>query len=343
MAQNKRIVTFGEIMLRLQPFGHRRILQADRYEAVFGGGEANVAVSLAQMGERVSYLTKLPDNAVAQRCVNELRGWGVDVSAIVRGGERMGIYYCEKGAGPRGSVVVYDRAHSAFCEMTADEIDPRVLDDAQWLHFTGISPAVSDTAAQTTARLLEAARARGVTVSCDLNYRNKLWSKDKARRVMSDLMRYVDVLISNEEDCKDVFGIAAANSDVTRGELDADAYAALADRVREMFPNISKVAFTLRESISASVNRWSGILCDGDGCYRSAKYTIQIVDRVGGGDSFGAGLIYALTNGYDAQHAIDYAVAASALKHTVEGDFNVASVAEIEKLCKGDGSGRVQR
>lgn len=337
------IITFGEIMLRLQPEGYKRIAQADRYEAVYGGGEANVAVSLAQMGLNTAFFTKLPDNAVADKCVSVLRGWGVDTSYIQRGGNRIGIYFCEKGAGPRGSNVIYDRAGSSFSALTPDDIDGSVLDGCKWLHFTGITPALSDSVALATEKLLKLAKDKGVKVSCDLNYRAKLWSREKAGKVMRNLVRYVDVLISNEEDCKDVFSLNAGDSDINRGSLDAEGYNALARKLMAMFPNLSHVAFTLRESISASVNNWSGILVDAERSYISRKYTINIVDRVGAGDSFGAGLIYALMRGFDGDKAISYAVAASAIKHTVEGDFNIASVKEIEKLSGGDGSGRVQR
>ena len=337
------VVTFGEIMLRLQPCGYKRIMQAEQYEAVYGGGEANVAVSLAQMGDDVAFLTRLPSNAVADRCVKELRGFGVDTSLVQRGGNRIGIYFCEKGAGVRGSNVIYDRAGSSFSEIKPSDIDFSALEGCKWLHFTGITPALSDSAAETTEYLLKAAKERGVTISSDLNYRAKLWSREKARSVMSRLVGYVDLLISNEEDCKDVFGLAAEDSDILSGELSADGYALLARKLQEEFPNISQVAFTLRESISASVNNWSGMLVDRDGCHISRKYTLNIVDRVGGGDSFGAGLIYALRHGRSGDDAISFAVAASAIKHTVEGDFNIASVAEIDKLSGGDGSGRVQR
>ncbi|MDE6550235.1 MAG: sugar kinase [Clostridia bacterium] len=337
------VLTFGEIMLRLQPVGYKRIMQAEQYEAVYGGGEANVAVSLAQMGEDVAFLTRLPDNAVADKCVKELRGWGVDTSCILRGGNRMGIYFCEKGAGPRGSNVIYDRAGSSFSEIAVSDMDLSVLGGCKWLHFTGITPAVSDSAAEAAEHLLKAAKDRGVTVSCDLNYRAKLWSREKACKVMTRLLKYVDVLISNEEDCKDVFNLSADGSNILSGELSAEGYALLARKMQAKFPNISQVAFTLRESLSASVNNWSGMLVDKDGCHVSRKYTINIVDRVGGGDSFGAGLIYALRHGRRGEEAISFAVAASAIKHTIEGDFNIASVAEIDKLSKGDGSGRVQR
>ena len=339
-----KIITFGEIMLRLQPYGYKRIMQAEAFEAVFGGGEANVSVSLAQMGGDTAFVTRLPQNAVADKCVKELRGWGVDTSRILRGGSRMGIYFCEKGEGVRASNVIYDRAHSAMSEIAPEMLDAEAaLEGAGWLHFTGITPALGENVAQTTLKLLRAAKEKGVTVSCDLNYRAKLWSREQAKKTMSELLGYVDVLISNEEDCKDVLGLAAEDSDITGGHLSAQAYGRLGAKVMDMFPNIKYVAFTLRESLSASVNNWSAVLVGKDNVTPSKKYRLEIVDRVGGGDSFGAGLIYALSSGRKEEEAIEFAVAASALKHTVEGDFNVASLKEIEKLMGGDASGRVQR
>ncbi len=339
-----KIITFGEIMLRLQPYGYKRIMQAEAFEAVFGGGEANVSVSLAQMGADTAFVTRLPQNAVADKCVKELRGWGVDTSRILRGGSRMGIYFCEKGEGVRASNVIYDRAHSAISEIAPEMLDAEAaLEGAGWLHFTGITPALGENVAQTTLKLLRAAKEKGVTVSCDLNYRAKLWSREQAKKTMSELLGYVDVLISNEEDCKDVLGLAAEDSDITGGHLSAQAYGRLGAKVMDMFPNIKYVAFTLRESLSASVNNWSAVLVGKDKVTPSKKYRLEIVDRVGGGDSFGAGLIYALSSGKKEEEAIEFAVAASALKHTVEGDFNVASLKEIEKLMGGDASGRVQR
>ena len=339
-----KILTFGEIMLRLQPFGYKRIMQAEAYEAVYGGGEANVSVSLAQLGADTAFFTRLPQNLIADKCIKELRGWGVDTSRILRGGARMGIYFCEKGAGVRASNVIYDRAHSAISEITPDMIDTdKVLDGAGWLHFTGITPALGENAADATLKLVKAAKEKGLTVSCDLNYRAKLWSREQAGRVMRELLKYVDVLISNEEDCKDVLGLTAEGSDITGGKLNAAAYGDLGGKVMGLFPNIKYAAFTLRESISASENNWSAVLVDKEGVHQSKKYHLTIVDRVGGGDSFGAGLIFALSSGRGAQEAVELAVAASAIKHTVEGDFNVLSLKEVEKLMGGDASGRVQR
>lgn len=339
-----KVVTVGEIMLRLQPFGYKRFKQADAYEAVFGGGEANVAVSLAQFGEDVGFITKLPKNDIADKCVMELRGFGVDTSYIARGGERMGIYFCEKGYSQRGSKVIYDRAHSSISEIEVGDVDvSAALLGVDWLHFTGITPAISDKAADFTRSLLKEAKKRNVTVSCDLNYRAKLWSREKANKVMTELVGYVDLLISNEEDCKDVFGISADGADIAGGKVSADGYAKLAGELMVKFPNLKKVAFTLRESISASCNGWSAILAEGGKCYASKRYLIDIVDRVGGGDSFGAGLIYALRNGCDNAAAIEFAAAASCLKQTIEGDFNMVTVDEVKKLAEGNGSGRIVR
>ncbi len=339
-----KIVTVGEIMMRLQPSGYKRFMQADSFDIVFGGGEANVAVSLAQFGEDVAFVTKLPRNAIADKCVKELKGWGVDVSKIVRGGDRMGIYFCEKGCSQRGSNVIYDRAGSAIAKIGENDLDiSAVLDGAEWLHWTGITPAISDAMAEVTEKILIEAKRRNITVSCDLNYRKKLWSREKANAVMSKLVKYVDVLISNEEDSKDVFSIEAENTDINSGVISQKGYEGIGKRLMEKFPNIKYVAFTLRESISASCNGWSAMLTDGKNVYKSKKYTIDIVDRVGGGDSFGAGLIYGLKNKLGEQNAIEFAVAASCIKHTVEGDFNIASVDEVNKLAGGDGSGRVQR
>ncbi len=339
-----KIVTLGEIMMRLQPSGYKRFMQADSFDIVFGGGEANVAVSLAQFGEDVAFVTKLPRNAIADKCVKELKGWGVDVSKIVRGGDRMGIYFCEKGCSQRGSNVIYDRAGSAIANIGENDLDiSAVLDGAEWLHWTGITPAISDAMAEVTEKILIEAKRRNVTVSCDLNYRKKLWSREKANAVMSKLVKYVDVLISNEEDCKDVFSIEAENTDINSGVISQKGYEGIGKRLMGKFPNIKYVAFTLRESVSASCNGWSAMLIDGKNVYKSKKYTIDIVDRVGGGDSFGAGLIYGLKNKLGEQNAIEFAVAASCIKHTVEGDFNIASVDEVNKLAGGDGSGRVQR
>lgn len=338
-----KVVCFGEIMLRLAPNGYYRFFQNDQMQATFGGGEANVAVSLANYGQDVSYVTKLPTHAIGQAAVNSLRAFGVDTSDIVRGGERVGIYYLEKGASQRGSVCIYDRAHSSI--QTADRADfdwDKIFDGADWFHFTGITPALGENLVEICLDACKAAKAKGITISCDLNYRGKLWTRQQAREAMTKLCEHVDVCISNEEDAKDVFGIEAENTDIYGGKLDKDGYKSVAKQLMDRF-GFEKVAITLRTSISASDNNWAGMLYDGkDYCF-SKEYKLHIVDRVGGGDSFGGGLIYALRNGKDTQQAIEFAVAASALKHSIEGDFNRVGVGEVEKLAGGDGSGRVQR
>lgn len=338
-----KIVTFGEVMLRLQPFGYKRFTQADSFEATFGGAEVNVAVSLANFGCNSSFVTKLPDNDIAQKCINEIRGLGVDTSNIVRGGDRMGIYFIEKGASQRSSVVIYDRKHSAISEITPNEIDAHsILSNCKWFHFTGITPALSDNTTETLLELLKVAKEQNITVSADINYRKKLWTKEKANKVMTDIMQYVDVIISNEEDAYDVFGIKAEGSNIENGTLSKEGYTQVARELIKI-TNAKYVAFTLRESVSASINNWSGILVDKDNCYISNKYTINIIDRVGGGDSFGAGLIYGLMSGNGNQYAIDFAVAASCLKHTIEGDYNRMTVTEVDSLINNGGNGRVKR
>lgn len=338
-----RVVTFGEIMLRLQPENYLRFVQADRLEATFGGAEANVAVSLANFGADAAFVTKLPSHEIGQSAVNSLRKFGVDTSLILRGGDRVGIYYCEKGASQRPSKVIYDRAGSAFQTSEKEEYDwESILKGADWLHFTGITPALSPKLAAAAEKGAKTARKLGVTVSCDLNFRKKLWSKEEAGRAMSAICRYVDVCIANEEDAKDVFGIQAENSDVTSGKLDREGYIDVAKKLSEKF-GFRAVAITLRESLSASDNNWSAMLYTGKEAYFSKKYPVHIVDRVGGGDSFGAGLIFAMLSGYTPSDTLGFAVAASALKHSVEGDFNMVSKEEVETLRKGDGSGRVQR
>ncbi len=338
-----KVVTFGEIMLRLAPNGYYRFFQDDQLQATFGGGEANVAVSLANYGLDSVYVTKLPGHAIGQAAVNALRYFGVDTSEIVRGGDRVGIYFLEKGASQRGSVCIYDRAHSAIAEAAKDDFDwDKIFDGAEWFHFTGITPALGGNLPEICKAACEAAHKKGVTVSCDLNYRGKLWTREEARKVMTELCKYVDVCISNEEDAKDVFGIEAEDTDIYGGKLNKDGYKSVARQLMEKF-GFKKVAITLRTSISASDNDWAGMLYDGKEYCFSREYHLRIVDRVGGGDSFGGGLIYALTNDYPTQDAIDFAVAASALKHSVEGDFNRMTVAEVKKLAGGDASGRVQR
>ncbi|MBQ4089140.1 MAG: sugar kinase [Clostridia bacterium] len=338
-----KVITFGELMLRLAPNGYYRFFQNDQLQATFGGGEANVAVSLANFGMDSAYVTKLPKHAIGQGAVDSLRYFGVDTSMIVRGGERVGIYYLEKGASQRGSVCIYDRAHSAIAEAKPEDFDwGAIFEGADWFHFTGITPALGGNMVEICRQACKAAKAKGVKISCDLNYRGKLWTREQAREAMTDLCQYVDVCISNEEDAKDVFGIEAENTDIYGGKLDHEAYKSVARQLMDKF-GFEKVAITLRTSISASDNDWAGMLYDGQEYCFSKGYHLRIVDRVGGGDSFGAGLIYSLLNGKTTQEAIAFAVAASALKHSIEGDFNRVSVAEVEKLAKGDGSGRVQR
>ena len=340
---NKKVVTFGEIMLRLAPEGYQRFVQASSYGASYGGGEANVAVSLANFGMDSVFVTKLPGHEIGQAGVNALRQFGVDTSHIVRGGDRVGIYYLEKGASQRPSKVIYDRAGSSIATASAADFDwDRIFEGASWFHFTGITPALGDNVAAICEEACRTARARGITVSCDLNYRNKLWTKEKAGQVMDGLCRYVDVCIANEEDAGDVFGIRAAATDVSKGEVNREGYREVAKQLAERF-GFRAVAITLRESVSASDNYWAAMLYTGGSCYFSGKYAVHIVDRVGGGDAFAGGLIYALLQEYGPQEAIEFAAAAGCLKHSVEGDFNQVRVDEVTRLAGGDGSGRVQR
>ena len=338
-----KIVTFGELMLRLAPNGYYRFFQNDQMQATFGGGEANVAVSLANYGMDASFVTKLPSHAIGQAAVNSLRALGVDTKDIVRGGERVGIYYLEKGASQRGSVCIYDRAYSAIQLAKREDFDwDKIFDGADWFHFTGITPAIGGDLVNICLDACKAAKAKGVKISCDLNYRGKLWTREEARKAMTELCKCVDVCISNEEDAKDVFGIEAENTDIYGGKLNKDGYKSVAKQLKDTF-GFEKVAITLRSSISANDNDWAAMLYDGENYCFSKEYHLHIVDRVGGGDSFGGGLIYALLSGKDTQAAVEFAVAASALKHSIEGDYNRVSVSEVEKLAGGDASGRVQR
>ena len=339
----KKIITFGELMLRLAPENYLRFVQSEKYEATFGGAEANVAVSLANYGMDVAFVTKLPSHEIGQAAVNSLRKFGVDTSKIVRGGERVGIYYCEKGASQRPSKVIYDRAYSAIAMAKKEDFDwDKIFEGVEWFHFTGITPALSDEVAEICEIACQKAKEKNITISCDLNFRKKLWSKEKAGQVMSKLCQYIDYCIANEEDAKDVFGIEADNTDIYGGKLNREGYISVAKKLTERF-NFKGVAITLRESLSANDNNWSGMLYTNGEAVFSKKYAMHIVDRVGGGDSFGGGLIYSLLNGYDAQRAIEFAVAASCLKHSIEGDYNMVSVSEVEALAKGNASGRVQR
>ena len=339
----KKIVTFGEIMMRLNPEGYERFVQADKFETSYAGGEANVAVSLAGYGMSAAFVSKVPSHEIGQCAVNELRRFGVDTSMMVRGGERLGIYFCEKGASQRASKVIYDRAGSAISKASAADFDwEKIFEGADWFHFTGITPALGGELPAICLAACRAAKKLGVKVSCDLNFRKKLWSSKEAEAVMSTLMPYVNVCIANEEDAKDVFGIEAEDTDLNAGKVNHDGYISVARQLTERF-GFDMVAITLRESISASDNGWAAMLYSDGKAYFSPTYKVHIVDRVGGGDSFGGGLIYSLLSGYDEQKAINFAVAASCLKHTIEHDFNLVSVAEVEALAGGNASGRVQR
>lgn len=343
-----KVVTFGEIMLRLATTEHLRFRQARSFNATFGGGEANVAVSLANYGIDVDYVTRLPQNDLGAACAAELRSFGVGTSNIVYGGERLGIYYLETGAVARSSKVVYDRAHSSAATVERGMIDwEQVLAGADWFHWTGITPAISASAAEVCLDACRAANRLGVKVSCDLNYRKNLWKYGKtAAEVMPALVECCDVILGNEEDAEKVFGIKPEGFDAasTQGEVDAAAFRSVCSQLMARFPRAKKVVITLRGSINADHNTWGGVLFDGETLYRSPRYDItDIVDRVGGGDSFMGGLIYGLLTYDDDQRALNFAAAASALKHTIYGDFNMVSVAEVENLMKGDGSGRVAR
>ena len=338
-----RVVTFGELMLRLQPDNYLRFVQAEKLESTFGGAEANVAVSLSNFGLDAAFVSKLPTHEIGQAAVNSLRKYGVDTSFIVRGGDRVGIYYCEKGASQRPSKVIYDRAYSAIATASKADFDwDKIFDKADWFHFTGITPALSKECAEITLEAVKAAKKKGITVSCDLNFRKKLWSKEQANKIMTEICKYVDVCIANEEDAKDVFNIEADDTDINSGKLNADGYVSVAKKLTDKF-NFKAVAITLRESFSANDNNWSGMLYIDNKAYFSKKYSVHIVDRVGGGDSFGAGLIYSLLNKADPQDAIEFAVAASCLKHSIEGDYNLVNVDEVKALASGNASGRVQR
>ena len=338
-----RVVTFGEIMMRLATPERLRFSQARELEMTYGGGEANVAVSLANFGLEAAFVTRLPKNPFGDGAIQTLRGLGVDTSRIARGGERIGLYFLETGASQRPSVVVYDRAGSAISAVGPGEFDwATIFAGGGWFHFTGITPALGPRVAEATAEACRAAKAAGLTVSCDLNYRKKLWSPAEAQATMTGLMEWVDVAIGNEEDAEKVFGIRAAGADVAGGHVSAAGYEEVARTLAERF-GLRSVAITLRESRSADENGWSAMLLHAGQVLRSRSYDITIVDRVGGGDSFAAGLIYGLLSGKPAQDALEFAVAASCLKHAISGDFNLVSAAEVESLVGGDASGRVQR
>ena len=340
-----KFITFGEIMFRLNPEGFLRLVQADKLEVSVAGGEANVSVSLANYGLDTAFVSKVPTHEIGDMVVRGLRTYGIDTQYLLRGGRRLGIYYVEKGASQRPSKVIYDRENSAIAEADPSEFDwDTIFEGAEWFHWTGITPALSDNMVQATLEACKKAKEKGVMVSCDLNYRKKLWTREKAGQVMAQLLPYVDVCIANEEDCADVFGIHAEGTDIEGGKLNHQGYISVARQLSQRF-GCKKVAITLRGSISASENDWAGMLYDAatDTANFSRQYNIKIVDRVGGGDSFGGGLIYALSQGYADADAINFAVAASCLKHTIEHDFNQVKVDEVLALMKGSGSGRVQR
>ncbi len=343
MSGPKKIVGFGELLLRLGTCGYQRFTQARQFEALYTGAEANTCVSLANFGMDAYVVSKVPAHDIGQACINFLKGHGLNTDYIVRGGDRLGVFYLETGASQRASKVIYDRANSSITTLVRGEIDwQAVLAGKDWLHFSGTAPALGPTLPGVIAEACAAAKALGLTVSCDLNYRKKLWSPERAGQVMSGLMAYVDVLLCNEEDAAMVFGIQAAGADVTGGRLEAEKYGDVACRLHERF-GCKYIAITLRESLSATFNNWSGVLYDGRQLYRSRDYHMFVVDRVGGGDSFGGGLIYALLAGLPPQDVVEFAAAASCLKHSIPGDFNLVSVEEVRALMAGDASGRVQR
>lgn len=338
-----KIVTFGEIMLKFSPLNYKRFLQATEMNVEYAGAEANVAVSLANYGMDPVFVSKLPDNDFGDAAINSLRHFGVDTSEVVRGGDRIGIYFAEKGASQRPSNVIYDRKGSAIANAQPSDFNwDEIFDGAEWFHFTGITPALSETLASICLDACKAAKAKGITVSCDLNYRKKLWSRERANKVMTELCQYVDVCIANEEDTADVFGIKADEVNAVSGKIDIASYSKVANRLQGKF-NFKYVAITLRESITASDNNWSALLDDGENLYISRKYPIHIVDRIGGGDSFGAGLIYGLTHYHDPQQSLEFAVAASCLKQTIEGDFNLVKLSEVKSLMDGNMTGRISR
>lgn len=338
-----KVITFGELLLRLASPGYSKLFQKDNLEATFCGGEANVAVSLSLFGIDCSFVTKLPKNDVGYAAANSLRYFGVDISKTVFGNGRMGLYYLEKGASQRPSKVIYDRTYSAIAMSNVEDFDwDEIFADADWFHWTGINPALGDNVAAICLAACKAAKKKGLTVSCDLNYRANLWSSEKAMSVMDGLMPFVDVCVANEEDAEKVLGISSINNDVESGKLNREGYIDVAEKIIEKY-GCKTVAITLRESISASRNIWSAMLYTDGNAYFSKKYDIQIVDRVGGGDSFTAPMIYSLIKEKQPQDAVEFAAASSCLKHTIEGDFNRISVADVEALIQNGGHGRVQR
>ena len=339
----KKVVTLGEIMLRLSTPDFKRFVQADTFDVTYGGGEANVAAALCNYGLNGTFVTKVPNNAIGQSAINHLRRYGVDTQFIARGGKRLGIYFLETGAAMRASQVIYDRADASIADVDISEFDfDKILEGADWFHTTGITPALGDKAAALALAALKAAKSKGITTSIDLNYRKKLWTKEKAREVMTNLCQYVDVCIGNEEDADTTLGFISKGTDVTKGELNLDGYKDVFKQMKEKF-NFKYIASTLRESHSASDNGWSALVYDGNEFYYSKQYEVRIVDRVGSGDSFASGFIYGLVTGMAMPDAAEFGVAASAIKHTIPGDLNHATLAEVKELMKGDGSGRVQR
>lgn len=337
------VVGFGDYMLRLNPKGYFKFIQSFDWEANFSGAEANVCVSLANMGVKTRYVGRIPDNEIGRCALASLNKYRVDTDCVVHGGDRLGIYYVEKGASQRPSMVIYDRMHSGMTESKFDDYDwNKIFQDAGNFHITGITPALGKNLADACLKACMKAKEKNITVSCDLNYRKNLWTTEQAKKTMEEILRYVDIVIANEEDAEKVLGISAADSDIVSGKLNRDGYISVAKQISDKF-GVRAVAITLRESVSASDNNWAGLLYKDGKPYFSKKYAIRIVDRVGGGDSFGAGLIYGFLKGFDNQKIIDYAVAASCLKQTMEWDFNLATEKEIMKLVDGDGSGRVQR
>jgi 2-dehydro-3-deoxygluconokinase len=339
----KKVVTLGEIMLRLSTPDYKRFVQADTFDVTYGGGEANVAAALCNYGLDGVFVSKVPDNAIGQSAINHLRRYGVDTQFIARGGKRLGIYFLETGASMRASQVIYDRADSAIAEAEISDFDfDKIFENVSWFHTTGITPALSDKAAALTEAALKAAKSKGITTSIDLNYRKKLWSKEKAKEVMTRLCEYVDVCIGNEEDAETTLGFKSKGTDVTKGELNLEGYKDVFQQMKEKF-GFKYIASTLRESYSASDNGWSALVYDGNEFYHSKKYEVRIIDRVGSGDSFASGFIYGLVTGMNLKDAAEFGVAASALKHTIPGDINHATLNDVKGLMKGDASGRVVR
>jgi 2-dehydro-3-deoxygluconokinase len=340
---SKKVVTLGEIMLRLSTPDFKRFVQADTFDITYGGGEANVSAALCNYGLQGTFVSKVPNNPIGQSAINHLRRYGVDTQFVARGGDRLGIYFLETGASMRASQVVYDRAGASIAEVDASEFNwDAIFDGAVWFHTTGITPALSDKAAALTLAALKAAKAKGITTSIDLNFRKKLWTKEKARVVMTELCEFVDVCIGNEEDADLCLGFKAANTDVTKGELNLDGFKDIFGQMKAKF-GFKFIASSLRESHSASDNGWSALVYNGTDFYHTKQYNVRIVDRVGSGDSFASGLIYGLVTGMSMADAAEFGVAASALKHTIPGDLNHATLNEVKELVKGDGSGRVQR